>query len=708
MTGDPFAPIGGGSAGRRSSGKPQRVAVIPIPADAPALPALHPKLGKPAFTWTYRDAGGEPLGFVHRFDTRDGKEFRPLVLFRPAAGGASTWRWESWPAPRPLYGLDRLAERPNAPVVVAEGEKAADAAARLLPDHVVVASPNGSKSAGKADWRPLKGRSVTVWPDADPAGAAYAATVVGLLAGLSASVEVLTPPRASLEGWDAADALAEGWDQARALDLLASARPPEPAAPAKRSGRRRTPQRDQLMDLTASVDLWHGVDGEAFASFPVNAHRENWPIRSQSFKRWLASRAYEETGLVPGAQAVEDTLRVLEARATNDGAEQTPWLRSGSRDGRLYLDLADAKWRAIEITPHSWRILETHDLPFVRSQAMRQLPVPEAGESVDTLRRFINVASDEDFVLVVAWLVAALRDRGPYPILVVNGEQGSGKSTFTRLLRSLVDPNAAPIRAAPRDDRDLIIAAMNSHVLAMDNLSKVDAWLADGLCRLATGGGFSTRMLHTDKDELVFMATRPIILNGIPQLTDRPDLADRAVNVRLSSIPEGERQAEDEFWRDWEETAPMVLGALCDALSAALRKIAGTRLERSPRLADFAKWVTAAEGGLGWEPGVFLAAYSDNRRDVSDSAFEADPVAVAIHGMMKFKPDGWAGTATELLFALNDHVSETMRKSRAWPITAQGLGNRIDRIAPLLRGKGLLVERRHSGVRTVTIVHKPN
>jgi putative DNA primase/helicase len=112
---------------------------------------------------------------------------------------------------------------------------------------------------------------------------------------------------------------------------------------------------------------------------------------------------------------------------------------------------------------------------------MRQLPEPVGGGMIEELRNFLNVRSDDDFKLVVAWLVAALRERGPYPVLVVNGEQGTGKSVFSRLVRSLVDPNAAPIRAVPKDDRDLVVSASNSWVLAFDNLSGVPAWFADAL-----------------------------------------------------------------------------------------------------------------------------------------------------------------------------------------------------------------------------------
>ena len=202
--------------------------VLPVPADAPLPPAGHFKLGKPAARWTYLDATGAVLGYVLRFDAADGeKQFRPLTLWRPAKGGKPEWRWESWPPKRPLYGLAELAERPSAPVVVCEGEKAADAATGLLPGFVAVTSPNGSKSAGKADWSPLRGRAVTVWPDADAAGLEYAQSGRPNARGCGRNVggDHVTAGDVAV-GWDAADALAQGWDATRAATLVAAAKRP--------------------------------------------------------------------------------------------------------------------------------------------------------------------------------------------------------------------------------------------------------------------------------------------------------------------------------------------------------------------------------------------------------------------------------------------------------------------------------------------------
>ncbi|NLH82850.1 MAG: hypothetical protein GX458_18695 [Phyllobacteriaceae bacterium] len=421
----------------------------------------------------------------------------------------------------------------------------------------------------------------------------------------------------------------------------------------------------------------------------------------------MSARSYEETGLAPGGQALDDTIRVLEAQAYK-GPERIPCLRAGEADGKAYLDLCDPAWRAVEIDADGWRIVDRAPVAFVRTGQMRPLPEPEGGSEIDELRRFVNTERDEDFHILVAWIVAALRSRGPYPVLVFSGEQGTGKSTVSRLVRSLVDPNAAPIRAVPKDDRDLVVGAVNSHVLALDNLSSVPAWLSDALCRLSTGGGFASRTLHSDRDETVLQAMRPIILNGIPSLTDRPDLASRAVTVRLRPIAETERRTEAEFWDDWSTVAPRVLGALLDGLSTGLRRLASVRLEKTPRMADFARFATACEPGLGFETGSFMAAYAANLADTTETTFEADPVAVAIRDMIRAAyPSGWHGTPSELFAALNLRVDEGIKRLRLWPQSPASLGNRIDRIAPVLRAQGFIVERKHSGVRTISIAPAP-
>jgi hypothetical protein len=218
----------------------------------------------------------------------------------------------------------------------------------------------------------------------------------------------------------------------------------------------------------------------------------------------------------------------------------------------------------------------------------------------------VNVTDEHAWLLLLGWLVAALRARGPFPLLTLNGEQGACKSTLGKILQSLTDPSAAELR---------------------NNLSHVPQWLSDALCRLATGGGFGTRQLYTDDEEVLFSATRPVLLTSITDVVVAGDLLDRAVCLELGQIPEEKRRTEQELWDAFEAVRPRLLGALLDTVSAGLRTLPHVRLDRLPRMADFAVWAEAALRGIGYRPGAFLAAYEANRADVNTTALESVPVA---------------------------------------------------------------------------------
>ena len=332
-------------------------------------------------------------------------------------------------------------------------------------------------------------------------------------------------------------------------------------------------QADFLIELAQAAELFHTADGTGFADLDVNAHRQTLAIRGKGFRRWLARRFFQETGGALGSEALQSALNVIEAKAHFDGPERVVHIRVGGLDGRLYLDLGDKKWRAVEIDATGWRVINNPPVRFRRAASMKPLPMPVKGGSVEALRSFLNVKSDADFVLVVAWALACLRDRGPYPVLVLSGEQGSAKSTFSAMLRALIDPNTAPLRAFPREDRDLFIAATNGHVLAFDNVSGLPPWISDTLCRLATGGGFAVRQLYSDQDEVLFDAARPVILNGIEDIVTRPDLADRALFLALEPISEELRRPEQELWAAFEAERPRMLGVLLDAVSVGLKQL---------------------------------------------------------------------------------------------------------------------------------------
>ena len=459
-------------------------------------------------------------------------------------------------------------------------------------------------------------------------------------------------------------------------------------------------QNQLLIQLASDAMLFHTENDEAYATLPVGDHKETWPLRASGFRRWLRKRFYEAEEKAPGNQALQDALGVLEAKAYFDGPELPVYTRLAEQDGKIYLDLCNESWEVVEISPTGWKVLSDSPVKFRRAKGMLPLPKPEKGGSIEDLRPFVNVPGEQDWRLLVAWLVAAMRPSGPYPILVLHGEQGSAKSTTVRILRSLVDPNVAPLRTAPQDERDLAITAINSWVLAYDNLSGVPLWLSDALCRVATGGGFATRTLYEDAEETIFDYMRPVTVNGIDEIVTRHDLLDRSLIITLPKIPENERQEAMIFWVRFEQVRPRILGALLDAVSVGLDRLPETRLSRLPRMADFAKWTSAAEPALPWESGGFMKAYDDSRADAVAQALQADCVAVAVMDFLEEK-QLFEGTATELLDALESYVSEKTQKTRSWPKTARTLSNRLRRAATFLRQTGIEVEfeREHGGDR---------
>jgi len=257
---------------------------------------------------------------------------------------------------------------------------------------------------------------------------------------------------------------------------------------------------------------------------------------------------------------------------------------------------------------------------------------------------------------------------------VLSGEQGSAKSSVARVLRNLVDPNIAALRSLPREDRDLFIATYNGHITVFDNVSGLPDWLSDSLCKLSTGGGFATRQLYTDGDEVLFDAMRPIILNGIEDFVIRPDLADRSIFQLLDVIPKSKRRAEKEFWAAFEAERPPILGALLDAVAHGLKALPNVRLDGLPRMADFAQWVSACEGAF-WEAGTFMAAYDANRDTAVETVLEADTVAMAMLSFMS-KKSHWEGTTTDLLSALAGETSDAVRLERKWPKNGRNGGSR--------------------------------
>jgi hypothetical protein len=430
------------------------------------------------------------------------------------------------------------------------------------------------------------------------------------------------------------------------------------------------------------------------------------PVRGTDFRHWLVRTFYELKGKPPGASAMADAIGVIEAKAKYDGARLEVAVRVAAHGGKLYLDLANDAWEAVEVGPAGWRVVQDVPVKFRRPRGVQPLPRPSPLGRLDDLWGFVNIVDDSARRLLVGWLVAALRNVGPYPLLSLHGEQGSGKSSASRVIRRLLDPHRVPLRCEPREPRDLAIAAGNAWVLALDNLSHLPDWLSDALCRLATGGGFGTRQLYSDDEEMLFDAMRPVLLNGIAAVATRPDLLERSLLVELPVIGEGLRRTEAQLWAEFDQAAPGILGGLLDAAAGALRRLPQVRLERLPRMADFAAWVTAAEPALAWPDGSFLSAYGRTQAEANEVALEASAISAPLLKLLDREPSAtWQGTPTDLLQRLTLLAGGSAVRSRDWPVKPQVLTSQLKRLSPNLRRAGVEVGFVRSGRKRSRIIH---
>ena len=442
------------------------------------------------------------------------------------------------------------------------------------------------------------------------------------------------------------------------------------------------PRRSQatvLVDLAlkAGAELWHTPDGDPYTTVPVAEHFEHHRLRG--LRDWLGRLHHQRTGRTASSQAIAEALTTLGGMAKFDGAEYPVDVRVAGQTDAVYLDLGDAAWRAVEITADGWRLVTNPPVRFRRSRALLALPAPARGGSVDALRELIHV-SDEDWPLLVGFVLGALRPQGPFPVLALDGEQGAGKSTTARMLRRLIDPSTAELRAEPREIRDLMIAAAGGRIVALDNLSKLQPWLSDALCRLSTGGALSTRALWTDDDEHVIEAMRPCIVTGIASVLTRGDLVDRAITLTLPALTETGRKREASLWTQSGQLWPGVLGALLDAVALCVRRENDVQLASLPRMADWSIWVTAGAPALGWPEDRIIGAYRARYQDAIETSLDGDPVAIALRALAT----PWKGTSSELLATLTrpDPVPED------WPRSPRGLSAVLRRLAPLLRRVG--------------------
>ena len=437
----------------------------------------------------------------------------------------------------------------------------------------------------------------------------------------------------------------------------------------------------ELVELACSqYRFGTSTTGETFG-IPLNGPPVTFMLRGSklSLRARLADQYFATHHKAASQAALADALITLEGigqdwetelhlRVASDGLQRSTWI-----------DLGDDTGRAVHLTDTGWTIQQRAPVLFRRTSLTAALPEPVAhGQGLDVLWRLLNVEPD-DRPLVAAWLVAALVPDIPHPTLALFGEQGTGKTTATKLLVSIVDPSPVPARKPPRDADSWVTAAAGSWVVAIDNLSTIPLWLSDSLCRAVTGDGDVRRRLYTDGDLHVFAFRRAIVFNGIDVGSLNGDLADRMLPINLERIPDSDRLDETALWPTWNDVHPHVLGAVLDLATNVFAQLPLVELPVRPRMADFARILAATDNALGTQG---LARYLNKQGTMAADSLDADPFIAAIVAHID---DRWTGTANQLLRSLTPDDDPIPKD---WPTASRTVTGRLKRWAPVLRKVG--------------------
>ena len=440
---------------------------------------------------------------------------------------------------------------------------------------------------------------------------------------------------------------------------------------------------DQLLTTWMTEDGTYYVDIESPDGSITSMKPSNKP--GTDFVGWLTHLCASEFDHDIKTDLINTTFSRICHRVKTEGNIRKTAVRNGGSDKEVIVDLCDSLGRFVKITPGTIETVlqNPSDIKFIKSKGSGVLPKPNVDSNTlltTWLKKYIDT-NDNDICLLASWIVGCMKPKGPYPILILTGEQGSGKSTTARMLRRLVDPHVFDLREPFEDRRDLVAAVKNSFILAFDNVSILKFWLSDQLCRISTGTGtLGGRTLYTDTEETAIMACRPIILNGIPDFAERGDLLDRAIQIQLPTIRPSKRRDDDEYWRLFEADYAEITGAIYRATQAALSNFSSVKLDEKPRMSAFATWIVAAEPTLGWRKGLFLEAYKSNREIAEANLLEFNSLASSVMRMMDKNPM-FSGTYAELIGNLIKYLGP----KEVLPPTSHAISAELKRISPLLK-----------------------
>jgi hypothetical protein len=492
-------------------------------------------------------------------------------------------------------------------------------------------------------------------------------------------------------------------------------------------------------------------------------HYEMLPVDSTKFKRYL-SKLYYDTyeGKIANTEAINSAVSQLEAKSFYEGQTIPLHLRVAwdnnpdDTTDTIYYDLTDEKNRCIKITKDGWKIVDNQiEVLFRRYNHLKPQvePIITTTTIVDTIDsidskmfdEFIslfniknkeNTAAEDIKLLLKCYIISLFIPEIQKPILLLHGEQGGAKSTFQELVKMLVEPSITQTLTFPRDSNEFIQQLSHNYIAYYDNVSTIQEWISDLLCRSVTGSSFSKRALYTNDDDIYYNFKSIIGINGIDLAATKADLLDRSIIIQTERIDKKDRKKIKKIWEKFNQLKPYVLGYIFDVLAKVLKYKAEHGEIDFPnglnRMADWEEYCEIISRCMGNPDGEFQRVYQENIGVQIDEAIESSPLSQTIIELMseeipttriidketgkeiKNIRDKWSGTPTELHTELQNiavgKLNLIVSKIKSFPKSASSLTRKINSVKTNLREKGIeiTVGRDEKGKRFITISKMPS
>jgi len=432
-------------------------------------------------------------------------------------------------------------------------------------------------------------------------------------------------------------------------------------------------------------------------------------INARSIRKVIVN-AGKKLKFVLNSREIAEIQQNLSDAAEAADTEFDVCLRVAPIEKGVEIDVGDKSQTRIRLTPGKVDIINSgSEALFYRPAVLKPFVMPADTGDLGLLFQYLNFEKDYAWLLL-AWMCLVIStprsDHASYPILVLVAEQGASKTTTCKFIRSILDPSDLGVQGFPSDRKDMVLASNNAHILIYDNLRYLSKKWSDILCIGSTGGNDPTRKLYTDGELVNHRFLVPLILNGIHDFVEEPDLAQRCIRLELKSIPENKRRDQKELSEAFYADLPSIFRGLLDLTAKILEKLPTAIVTYPERMLSYVQYLAATEEVLKMDSGKLQSIYSKILNDTQrDSAFE-NPLASVIYELMTSgSKHKWSGTPSELLSFILDSIGRYDSRQRLLPNNPISLSKRLKALQAPLRKLQIEVVFTRGNERKITITN---